>query len=60
MTVGGGTSRLEGQLEKELYSMGCFFFLLTHIGLRISIYIKMLWVFCGVIGINFLLNSNFV
>lgn len=53
MTVGGGTSRLEGQLEKELYSTG-FFFLLTHIGLRISIYIKMIWVFCGVIGINFL------
>lgn len=24
MTVEGGTSRLEGQLEKELYSTGCF------------------------------------
>lgn len=30
MTVGGGTSRLEGQLEKELYSMGCFFSFDTH------------------------------
>ena len=26
MTVGGGTLRLEGQLEKELYSTGWFFF----------------------------------
>lgn len=53
MTVGGGTSRLEAQLEKELYSPGCFSSFDPYWLKNFNLY-KMLWVFCCVIGINFL------
>ena len=53
MIVGGGTSRLEAQLEKELYSPGCFSSFDPYWLKNFNLY-KMLWVFCCVIGINFL------